>query len=656
MSNDTRLNSKNSNNWLDFSLSPDHMTNNMEPHSDPPQHSTSTSPVQTSSTSFTHHPHFNYPNLYYGVGGENGGYIYSPQSVMPLKSDGSLYIMEALYRSQPQGMVTSSTPKLEDFFGGSTMGSHHYETSNDNSAAMALSLDSMYYQHNQAQNVPYNSQHLLNLRQHNSSQQIQVQHYPDYSSYGGQELYQTPQVENKQAYLSHDQKSTSMKNWRSSSQYQTSHAVEQKMVECISADNGVESGSVNGEGYRNVQSLSLSMSPALQSSSCVGSQQISSAVADCLVIDSKKRGSGKVDQKQVVHRKSIDTFGQRTSQYRGVTRHRWTGRYEAHLWDNSCKKEGQSRKGRQVYLGGYDMEEKAARAYDSAALKYWGASTHINFPLENYSQELETMKNMTRQEYVAHLRRKSSGFSRGASMYRGVTRHHQHGRWQARIGRVAGNKDLYLGTFSTQEEAAEAYDVAAIKFRGTNAVTNFDISRYDVERIMASNTLLAGELARRNKEVSLAIEGPNQNCFGHNHNSELCISSKQNNVSSISDWKMALNHALPNKRPVGTEDYYTAQAYSVARHDLLQIGINTVSSVPEEASKICTPHLSNASSLVTSLSSSRECSPDKNNDVPLLRMPTSATKLLNASTNAGSWISTPQLGPHVPVFAAWTDA
>lgn len=26
-------------------------------------------------------------------------------------------------------------------------------------------------------------------------------------------------------------------------------------------------------------------------------------------------------------------------------------------------------------------------------------------------------------------------------------RHHQHGRWQARIGRVAGNKDLYLGTF-----------------------------------------------------------------------------------------------------------------------------------------------------------------------------------------------------------------
>lgn len=30
-------------------------------------------------------------------------------------------------------------------------------------------------------------------------------------------------------------------------------------------------------------------------------------------------------------------------------------------------------------LGGYDMEEKGARAYDLAALKYWGPSTHTNF-------------------------------------------------------------------------------------------------------------------------------------------------------------------------------------------------------------------------------------------------------------------------------------
>ncbi|KAI4382073.1 hypothetical protein MLD38_008080 [Melastoma candidum] len=231
-----------------------------------------------------------------------------------------------------------------------------------------------------------------------------------------------------------------------------------------------------------------------------------------------------------------DSFGQRTSIYRGVTRHRWTGRYEAHLWDNSCRREGQARKGRQaqlilrlvffcmkpgamlrccrletcfvkngaaVYLGGYDKEDKAARAYDLAALKYWGPTATTNFPVSTYSRELEEMKLVTKQEFIASLRRKSSGFSRGASVYRGVTRHHQQGRWQARIGRVAGNKDLYLGTFATEEEAAEAYDIAAIKFRGLNAVTNFEMSRYDMEAIARSSLPVGGAAKRLKLESDL---------------------------------------------------------------------------------------------------------------------------------------------------------
>ncbi|XVE78857.1 hypothetical protein DITRI_Ditri14bG0011800 [Diplodiscus trichospermus] len=240
------------------------------------------------------------------------------------------------------------------------------------------------------------------------------------------------------------------------------------------------------ENANSLQSLTLSMGSGKRSTSETSAENSTNIV-------------------EAPPRRTLDTFGQRTSIYRGVTRHRWTGRYEAHLWDNSCRREGQSRKGRQ---GGYDKEEKAARAYDLAALKYWGTSTTTNFPISNYEKELEEMKHMTRQEFVAAIRRKSSGFSRGASMYRGVTRHHQHGRWQARIGRVAGNKDLYLGTFSTEEEAAEAYDIAAIKFRGLNAVTNFDMSRYDVKAILESNTLpIGGGAAKRLKEAQ-ALESP----------------------------------------------------------------------------------------------------------------------------------------------------
>ncbi|KAI8570051.1 hypothetical protein RHMOL_Rhmol01G0003000 [Rhododendron molle] len=269
-------------------------------------------------------------------------------------------------------------------------------------------------------------------------------------------------------------------------------------------------------------------------------------------------------------KKAVDTFGQRTSIYRGVTRsdvmsvnrHRWTGRYEAHLWDNSCRREGQSRKGRQ---GGYDKEDKAARAYDLAALKYWGPTTTTNFPVSNYEKELEEMTNMTRQEFVASLRRKSSGFSRGASIYRGVTRHHQHGRWQARIGRVAGNKDLYLGTFTTQEEAAEAYDIAAIKFRGLNAVTNFDMSRYDVKSIANSNLPIGGITGKSTTQSDSASD--NKSIDGGRLDDRDHLSSASSVNFPSQPPSSTLSFAIPIKQD-STADYWSMLGYPSSSNSL----------------------------------------------------------------------------------------
>lgn len=56
-------------------------------------------------------------------------------------------------------------------------------------------------------------------------------------------------------------------------------------------------------------------------------------------------------------------------------------------------------------VGAYDEEESAARAYDLAALKYWGTSTFTNFQVSDYEKEIEIMNTMTKEEYLATLRR-----------------------------------------------------------------------------------------------------------------------------------------------------------------------------------------------------------------------------------------------------------
>ncbi|MCD7454485.1 AP-2 complex subunit beta [Datura stramonium] len=133
----------------------------------------------------------------------------------------------------------------------------------------------------------------------------------------------------------------------------------------------------------------------------------------------------------------------RSSQYRGVTFYRRTGRWESHIWD--C--------GKQVYLGGFDTAHAAARAYDRAAIKFRGVEADINFNLEDYEDDLKQMSNLTKEEFVHVLRRQSTGFPRGSSKYRGVTLH-KCGRWEARMGQFLGKKYVYLGLFDTEVEAA----------------------------------------------------------------------------------------------------------------------------------------------------------------------------------------------------------
>ncbi|KAL7184665.1 hypothetical protein ACSBR2_026751 [Camellia fascicularis] len=179
----------------------------------------------------------------------------------------------------------------------------------------------------------------------------------------------------------------------------------------------------------------------------------------------------------------------RSSQYRGVTFYRRTGRWESHIWD--C--------GKQVYLGGFDTAHAAARAYDRAALKFRGLDADINFSLSDYEEDMKQMTNLTKEEFVQILRRRSTGFSRGSSKYRGVTLH-KCGRWEARMGQFLGKK---------------AYDKAAIKCNGREAITNFEASTYEGEISFDTNNP-DGSTAQ-NLDLNLWISAPTDVPIGNDN-------------------------------------------------------------------------------------------------------------------------------------------
>jgi len=132
-----------------------------------------------------------------------------------------------------------------------------------------------------------------------------------------------------------------------------------------------------------------------------------------------------------------------TSQYKGVS---WSQK-------NQCWIAAITVHGQHEYLGCFDSEEEAAIAYNYAARKLY----------DDYAL-LNSVPN--RPPIPSRLKKRPGKTSR----YVGVSWSQREGYWRAEI-RV--NYELiWLGSFDSEKEAAQAWNAAALKYRGAKAKLN----------------------------------------------------------------------------------------------------------------------------------------------------------------------------------------
>ena len=144
---------------------------------------------------------------------------------------------------------------------------------------------------------------------------------------------------------------------------------------------------------------------------------------------------------------------QKTSKYAGVSYRKARKKWCANIYYD----------GKQQWVGYFEKEIDAAKAYDKV-MAYYNADVHkMNFAIDL----AEAPNNIRRRIRVAgKIKRKAS------SIYLGVHYSDRLHKWKAEISH---NKQcIHIGFFNSETEAASAYDKVARYYHGENAVTNFE--------------------------------------------------------------------------------------------------------------------------------------------------------------------------------------
>ncbi|KAG1680809.1 hypothetical protein FOA52_008142 [Chlamydomonas sp. UWO 241] len=146
----------------------------------------------------------------------------------------------------------------------------------------------------------------------------------------------------------------------------------------------------------------------------------------------------------------------RSSRFIGVKWNQSSSAWDVKLWDG--------RLSRSQYLGCYYSEEDAARAYDAAVVQARGPGSERNFPVQAVSKTPAAVGEEEQKEP-----RSSS------SRYVGVSKKNRsNSAWAVNLSdpRTA-RRPRQIGTYTSEEEAARAYDCAAVQAFGPGYERNF---------------------------------------------------------------------------------------------------------------------------------------------------------------------------------------
>lgn len=125
-----------------------------------------------------------------------------------------------------------------------------------------------------------------------------------------------------------------------------------------------------------------------------------------------------------------------------------------------------------IYLGAFATKEVAARMYDIEAMNRFGEFARINFRKEDYTEEM--IQCVLSSKIITPTNRADSG-------YRGVYKHKRDHNWYISVS--VNKTKLSSGGYKTPEEAASAYDLLALKYQGSRAITNFSKDKYSDDEI-----------------------------------------------------------------------------------------------------------------------------------------------------------------------------